>query len=497
MAVHVRCQCGRTFELSHLDAGSVVQCTNSKCRAQLRVPPREVLTELEGRTVSADALQAQEAGPRAVSNDKVRFRCACGKKLSAPRSAVGQNGACPACGAKVVVPPPAAAAPAAAVEPLVAEVVPPAAPLVAEVVAPPPAAAAAPVVARVVGPAGAGQPPIMAEVAPDQGGGGGPLVAEVVEAPEATGPRRAAFVPTLEIQWPPQCVSCFGEAAPTSLKLAVAPKKGEGASTAGAIVGGVAGGIVGAMVGGVVGSLLAGGLRLTPLYSVPICTSCLGRLSNAEQKAFAEIAPGKATPLAGGRVPVITREVRKGCVELTFRNPRYAAAFRKLNAEYVHDSIAELRNALAPADKKQEQAKGRKPGGSLRDRVLAALTRCAPKNGFYLAPDIPPKKLANARLACAVPQGEEVLGVLDCTSFGSAKKGMVFGTQGVYYRNDWSSKSSGRAAIPYADFASRVFEGGGMCEVGLDGNAFLNVSACQASKGNVISLLRAVQIAVE
>jgi hypothetical protein len=71
------------------------------------------------------------------------------------------------------------------------------------------------------------------------------------------------------------------------------------------------------------------------------------------------------------------------------------------------------------------------PGEPLSARVAQILQ--AYESELYLAPSIPPKKLANATTNACVPADEKVLGLIDCTIFGSASACLVFGSRGFYY----------------------------------------------------------------
>jgi len=126
------------------------------------------------------------------------------------------------------------------------------------------------------------------------------------------------------------------------------------------------------------------------------------------------------------------------------------------------------------------------------ERVVAALRSFLPQNDLYVAPDIPPKKVANARAACGIPADERVLGLVNCTVFGSAKNALVFGSRAAYFHNEWS-ESCRQGAIPYPEFASRTFSDGGARNVNLgSGNQALDVSGSSCSKAQVIAILHAV-----
>src|SRR5262249_32038345 len=71
-----------------------------------------------------------------------------------------------------------------------------------------------------------------------------------------------------------------------------------------------------------------------------------------------------------------------------------------------------------------------------------------PQSDFYVTPNIPGKKLANARIACNVPQDEQILALIDCTVFGSAKDCILFGSKSIYYHEMLEAPGN----ILYANF---------------------------------------------
>ncbi len=112
--------------------------------------------------------------------------------------------------------------------------------------------------------------------------------------------------------------------------------------------------------------------------------------------------------------------------------------------------------------------------------------------GFYIAPNIPPSKLANARRACFTPPDEEVFALVDSTVFGSAENSLLIGSSGVFFRNDWAGRSPGRHFLSYAEFQDAVFIKNNSYEVSIDGLNF-DVSGSPMSKEAVINLLLSVQ----
>lgn len=65
--------------------------------------------------------------------------------------------------------------------------------------------------------------------------------------------------------------------------------------------------------------------------------------------------------------------------------------------------------------------------------------------GLYYCPNIPEKKLINAKVAMSVPREETVFALMDTTFFGSAKTGLVITEWGVRWANDWATESKTRA----------------------------------------------------
>lgn len=77
------------------------------------------------------------------------------------------------------------------------------------------------------------------------------------------------------------------------------------------------------------------------------------------------------------------------------------------------------------------------------DVVLKAIADVG--GGLFCCPNIPEKKLINAKVAMCVPPGEKVFALLDTTFFGSAKNGAVLTNWGVRWVNDWATESKIKA----------------------------------------------------
>jgi hypothetical protein len=131
----------------------------------------------------------------------------------------------------------------------------------------------------------------------------------------------------------------------------------------------------------------------------------------------------------------------------------------------------------------------RPPAGISEDRVVSLLRSFLPQRDFYVGPDIPPKKLENAKVSYGVPPGIRILGLINCTVFGSAKNGLAFCRDALYYHNGWASKSSGSGSVRYIDLVPEKVDAN---EVQLAPKQFLNMSGSSCSKDKAAEMLRAL-----
>jgi hypothetical protein len=125
---------------------------------------------------------------------------------------------------------------------------------------------------------------------------------------------------------------------------------------------------------------------------------------------------------------------------------------------------------------------------SLEQALIDLLKSYASLDGLFVEPDIPTKKLSNARRSCGLPEKERILALVDCTLLGSAKNCLLFGPEAIHYHNDWSSKSPGAGMIPYSELASRAFAASRF-EVSLGQNQYLNLSGCSVPKDKILEIL--------
>ena len=88
-------------------------------------------------------------------------------------------------------------------------------------------------------------------------------------------------------------------------------------------------------------------------------------------------------------------------------------------------------------------------------QVIETIKTHLPQHGLYVYPEIPENKCLNLRKSCRLPDDERLLALVDCTVFGSAKKGLIFGCAGIYYTEYLSEASKlGEGAIPYSSLTS-------------------------------------------
>jgi hypothetical protein len=123
--------------------------------------------------------------------------------------------------------------------------------------------------------------------------------------------------------------------------------------------------------------------------------------------------------------------------------------------------------------------------------VLKAL-RLQANRDLYIVPNIPPRKLANARQSCAVAADDEVLALLDTTGLGSAKSCLVVATSGIYIKNDLIADSPGRSFVPYSGFVDGGLRRSQRNEVSIGGVTF-NMAWSRMPKEELIKMLSDVQ----
>jgi hypothetical protein len=148
----------------------------------------------------------------------------------------------------------------------------------------------------------------------------------------------------------------------------------------------------------------------------------------------------------------------------------------------------------APDPAAAEAAAKARRAEAIRNLLVAYL----PQRDLFVTPDIPESKLKNAWASCEVPPGERVVGLIDCTTFGSAKHCLLFGTEGIYFRNPWSGgyPTMVPGFVPYGEFANREFGTAFFLNVDLGGGLSLDCSGCGVPREVIVEILKRVQGAV-
>ncbi len=237
-----------------------------------------------------------------------------------------------------------------------------------------------------------------------------------------------------EIDWPWHCSICYEQKPQAFLPLNVA----------GATVPGF--GVLLNPLLALVAVSLANAGPAPHQYFVPICASC-------RPFSLSEIiCPDEPTETALGLV-----SAGNGCVGIAFASSDYSRAFLKANAHLAFpngEGLADFKakdnlNAARAERAKKEKAPGWKID---EDRLLKILSELESVKSFFAKPNIPPAKLSTAMSKCEAPASETIVGLADFTTFGSAKRALLFGLEGIYYKGLMSADR-----LPYSEFPSCVF----------------------------------------
>jgi hypothetical protein len=129
MPITVKCSCGREFTVESGVAGREALCPG--CRKAVSVPQTSPPSPAPAAPVTAAPPAAPPAPPPSPASsaggvevfpNKIKFRCACGQKISVPLPAPSSAGTCPRCKRNLTVPKtpgqPSAAPPAKADAPI-------------------------------------------------------------------------------------------------------------------------------------------------------------------------------------------------------------------------------------------------------------------------------------------------------------------------------------------------------------------------------------------
>ena len=90
---------------------------------------------------------------------------------------------------------------------------------------------------------------------------------------------------------------------------------------------------------------------------------------------------------------------------------------------------------------------------SIQNELLAVVNTYSSRD-YYKYGSIPPEKIKTAIQYYPVDLDDTPLALIDSTVFGSAKCGLVIGLKGLYWRNDWTTKSD-RSFLSWGELAEK------------------------------------------
>jgi hypothetical protein len=128
------------------------------------------------------------------------------------------------------------------------------------------------------------------------------------------------------------------------------------------------------------------------------------------------------------------------------------------------------------------------------EALLAILREANGQNRFHVDPNIPSHKLVRATEACQVPAGQRVLGLIDCTAYGTAADCVLFTTDAVYYHNTVANSCHPNPGVlAYKDFGERTFEYYWQFCLSLGAGEFFSLSGSQVPRATVLRMLNAMK----
>lgn len=115
------------------------------------------------------------------------------------------------------------------------------------------------------------------------------------------------------------------------------------------------------------------------------------------------------------------------------------------------------------------------------------------QDGFYAGNRIPGKKLGNAIGSYGIGHTTDVIALIDCTVFGSAKDGMAICENGLYWHNQFESPMF----ISWDDFSDATIQTQGVFQVELGHHGAFNTAGSSCGRGWVATMLRKLQAVVQ
>lgn len=235
--------------------------------------------------------------------------------------------------------------------------------------------------------------------------------------------------------------------------------------------------IFGAAMLGVVGYFLADSWTEDIKQGIPICDKCLSQLTDVEKLDL-----DKPVELFSGRKKVcryFTCEIKKKCAQFIFKHEIFALALKVLNSQLAFESLEVCLDADIPDEHPIAAVKQKEEGLDFSSELNPTLPEVPQEKkdlyqkqfnhnlspydlaiiyswnksvegikSIYIHPDIPEKKISNAKKKYVnLLDGEFVIGLQDSTTFGSAKDGFVVTNRAIHWRRPDSKYSQRRAAF--------------------------------------------------
>lgn len=247
--------------------------------------------------------------------------------------------------------------------------------------------------------------------------------------------RLTCFFPAVtEIDWPWRCAICYDQPPTSFLVLNVCSATGPGFEV-----------LLNPLLA-LVAVSLAGAGPAPEIYTVPVCPAC--------------------RPFSVSDIVCTTQDdetllgmvsAARGCVAIAFASTNYAREFLDANQHLAFSNVEGLQGLKIKenlkAAREHRAQKSKPPGWKMsEDRLLEILKEFESVKSFFAKPAIPAAKLETAVAKCEVPPHETIVGLADLTLFGSAKRALLFGLEGIYCKGLSSAQR-----FPYNEFPARVF----------------------------------------
>lgn len=129
----------------------------------------------------------------------------------------------------------------------------------------------------------------------------------------------------------------------------------------------------------------------------------------------------------------------------------------------------------------------------MKQNLLLKILETYSFSDFYTLENIPPNKLQNAIQHFPVDLEDTALALLDTTSFGSAKTGLVIGLKGIYFNNDWATRTD-KNFISWDELAygrSKIGKGKMFCVL-IAPNCELSLAGSHMKRDLLINLLNQI-----